>query len=315
MRAALAAETLQPARVAFRAMGCPCELQLFARARAQAPRALARAREEIERLEARYSRYRDDSIVSEINRVAHDGGRIALDAETATLFDYAAACFEQSGGRFDITSGILRRAWRFDGGALPSREEIAPLLDRVGFDRLRIRGGELSFATRGMEIDLGGVVKEYAVDRVVRLLADEGSAMVNLGGDIAVAGAHPDGSAWRIGIRHPRAKAEMLATIELAEGALATSGDYERCIEVEGRRYGHILDPRSGWPVAHLASVSVVADLCTVAGSVATLGMLAERDGPAWLRASGLAHLWVDVDGAIGGSLAPAREHQRDGGR
>jgi thiamine biosynthesis lipoprotein len=95
-----------------------------------------------------------------------------------------------------------------------------------------------------------------------------------------------------------------MSAIALRGGALATSGDYERCVEIGGVRYGHILNPKTGWPVRHLASVSVVADLCVVAGSASTIAMLKERDGPRWLAELGVRHLWVGVDGRVGGSLA-----------
>ncbi|MEZ4215958.1 MAG: FAD:protein FMN transferase [Myxococcota bacterium] len=312
-------------RAAFRAMGSPCEIQVFARRPEAARAALVAARADVELLEARYSRYRPDSIVAAINRAAAAGGAVDVDDETATLLDYAQACFAQSDGRFDVTSGVLRRAWRFDRGALPDAACIEALLPRVGWDRVDWRRPRLAFPVAGMEIDFGGIVKEYAVDRVLaQLLRARGvaSAMVNLGGDVAVGGARPDGAPWRIGIRHPRDRDAVLATVALRAGALATSGDYERCLEVDGVRYGHILDPRSGWPVARMASVSVVADLCVVAGSVATIGMLADADGPAWLAASGLAHAWTDVDGEVGGALANAPPQracaaraQRSGGR
>jgi thiamine biosynthesis lipoprotein len=156
-----------------------------------------------------------------------------------------------------------------------------------------------------MEIDFGGVVKEYAVDRVTTLCREAGvrHGLVNLGGDVGIVGPRPDGAPWRIGIRHPRRPGEVLETLELRAGALATSGDYERCIVVGGVRYGHILDPRTGWPVRHLASVSVVADLCVVAGSAATIGVLEAERGPAWLEKVGLPHRWVDVHGRSGGAI------------
>jgi thiamine biosynthesis lipoprotein len=127
--------------------------------------------------------------------------------------------------------------------------------------------------------------------------------VVNLGGDIKVIGPRADGHPWRIGIKHPRSATTLLDTVELSEGALASSGDYERCIVVDGVRYGHILNPLSGWPVRHLAAVSVVADFCVIAGSASTIAMLKEEAGAAWLAALGLRHLWVDVDGRSGGDL------------
>lgn len=117
-------------------------------------------------------------------------------------------------------------------------------------------------------------------------------------------GPHADGSPWRVGIRHPRNAGAVLQTIELHSGALASSGDYERCIMLNGVRYGHVLNPKTGWPVRRMASVSVVGDFCVVAGSAATIAMLKEDKGPTWLAGLGLPHLWVDVNGEEGGELA-----------
>ncbi|MEX2207452.1 MAG: FAD:protein FMN transferase [Myxococcota bacterium] len=287
-------------------MGSPCELQLFADDPVIARRAAALAIAGVRRLEARYSRYRDESFLSEINRVAAAGGRIAVDGETAALLDYAASCHRESEGLFDITSGVLRRAWRFDRGQPPDAAQVESLLERVGWLRVVWERPVLAFPVPGMELDLGGVVKEYAADRAARLCREAGvaSGLVNLGGDIALVGPRPDATPWRIGIRHPRDRHALIRTIELARGALASSGDYERCIVFEGVRYGHILNPRTGWPVRQLASVSVVAELCVLAGSAATIAMLREERGAAWLEATGLPSYWVDVRGETGGSLA-----------
>jgi thiamine biosynthesis lipoprotein len=297
----------QPYRRIFRAMGSPCDLQLFAASESEAARVADAAVAEVERLEALYSRFRSESLLSEINRVAAAGGSLRVDPETARLLDYADACFRTSGGLFDVTSGILRRAWRFDRAELPDPALVRSLLERVGWQKVEWQAPVLRFPLAGMEIDLGGVVKEYAVDRVASLCREAGAphALVNLGGDVGVVGPRPDGSPWRIGIRHPRRPGAVIETLDLRAGALATSGDYERCIQIDGVRYGHILSPRTGWPVRQLASVSVVADLCVVAGSAATIAVLEETRGPGWLAELGLPHHWVDVHGRVGGSLAP----------
>ncbi len=291
-------------RTAFKAMGSPCEVQLYARRVDQAQAAAALALADIQRLEARYSRYRKDSYLAEINRCAAAGGAMEVDPETASLLDYAQTCYRQSGGLFDITSGILRQAWRFELGKLPDLQQIAGLLDKIGWEKVVWEAPTLRFPMPGMEIDLGGVVKEYAADRaaVLCLQAGIGHGLVNLGGDIKIIGPHPDGGPWRVGIRHPRRNA-VLETVALTSGAMASSGDYERCIVVGNTRYGHVLNPKTGWPVAKLAAVSVIADFCVVAGSASTIAMLKERQGPKWLRSLGLKHVWVDVKGGVGGSL------------
>ncbi len=116
-------------------------------------------------------------------------------------------------------------------------------------------------------------------------------------------GPRNDGSPWRVGIRHPRDKDALLDTLLLYEGALASSGDYERCIVANGMRYGHVLNPKTGWPVRYLAAVSVVGDFCVVSGSASTIAMLKEEQGIEWLKELGLPHLWVDVNGNTGGKL------------
>jgi thiamine biosynthesis lipoprotein len=290
---------------AFNAMGSPCDIQLYADNLAQAKQIAEQVMADVYRLEARYSRYRRDSFLSAINAVAASGGAITVDEETAGLLNYALACYQQSDGLFDITSGILRRAWRFDRNVLPDQAQINTLLTHVGWHKLRWHPPVLEFPCSGMEIDFGGVVKEYAVDRAAALCRAAGikHGVVNLGGDIKIIGSRPDGEAWRIGIRHPRQQGTVIETLLLHEGALASSGDYERCIVLDGVRYGHVLNPKTGWPVRHLAAVSVVGDFCVVAGSASTIAMLKEDDGPAWLDSLGLPHLWVDVQGNSGGSF------------
>lgn len=288
-------------------MGTRCETQLYANTADQAARAAAAVQADVDRLEALYSRYRDTSFLSRINGVAATGGSIDVDAETAHLLDYAATCHAESGGLFDITSGILRRAWNFKSGKLPAAQEVQTLLRHVGWDKLRWHSPHtLEFPEPGLELDFGGVVKEYAADRAATICREHGAehALINLGGDIRVAGPHPDGSPWRIAIRDPRQPDAVLQTLQLFCGALASSGDYERCIDINGVRYGHILNPLTGWPVRHMAAVSVAADFCVVAGSAATIGMLLEEKGAEWLRQLGLPHTWVDVNGTCGGALA-----------
>jgi FAD:protein FMN transferase len=290
----------------FQAMGTRCETQLYAKTAGQAARAAAAVQADVDRLEALYSRYRDTSFLSRINRVAASGGSIDVDAETAHLLDYAATCHAESGGLFDITSGVLRRAWNFKSGKLPARDEVETLLKHVGWNKLRWHSPHtLEFPEPGLELDFGGVVKEYAADRAATICREQGAehALINLGGDIRVAGPHPDGSPWRVAIRDPRKPDGVLQTLEIFSGALASSGDYERCVEIGGVRYGHILNPLTGWPVRHMAAVSVAAEFCVVAGSAATIGMLLEEKGAEWLQQLGLPHTWIDVHGTCGGTL------------
>ena len=289
----------------FKAMGSPCSIQFYTENLKQAKHAAKIVMDDVYRLEAKYSRYRADSFLSEINRIAATGGSIDVDDETAGLLDYAATCYQQSDGLFDITSGILRRVWDFKSGLIPSQEIIQSLLEKIGWHQLNWQRPMLTCTVPGMEIDLGGVVKEYAVDRAASLCWSAGirHGIVNLGGDVKIIGPHDDGSPWRIAIRHPRQADGVLTALLLYSGAVASSGDYERCITLNGIRYGHVLNPKTGWPVNYMAAVSVIGEFCVVAGSASTIGMLKEEQGSDWLNALGLPHLWVNVHGDVGGSL------------
>ncbi len=289
----------------FTAMGGPCELQLYAASPAQAQAALDTGEAEVRRLEAHYSRYRDDSVVARINRSA-GGAPVEVDEETASLLDYAHTAFAQSDGAFDLTTGALRRVWDFKARRVPDQAGVEAVLRHVGWRKVRWARPRLTLP-ESMELDFGGVVKEYAADCAARALArcGIGHGLVELGGDIALVGPHPDGSAWQVGIRHPRDPERAIATVELARGAIASSGDYERFFESGGHRYCHILDPRTGWPVQGVASVSVLASTCLVAGTVSTIAMLkGPADGPRWLAELGLPHLCVDTGGTVSGTLA-----------
>ncbi len=299
-----------PERFRFRAMGSPCELRLYG-----PPGRVARAAEsalrEVRRLEAKYSRFRDDSLTAAIHASAGTGSGIEVDPETASLLDYAAAAWRESGGRFDITSGVLRRAWDWKSGRLPAAGQIAALLPLIGFDKLRWERPRLWLPRAGMELDFGGFVKEYAADRAAGCCREAGVArgLVDLGGDLAAIGPHPDGSAWRVGVRDPRRPERALAQVELRSGAIASSGDYERGMWVDGVRYSHILDPRTGWPARGPAAVSVVAPHCLVAGTATTVAMLhPPAAARRFLRGLGLPHLCVLPDGSVTGSLSAHRD-------
>ncbi|MSR17065.1 MAG: FAD:protein FMN transferase [Methylococcaceae bacterium] len=274
----------------FSAMGSPCELQFYAENEVISQKVAQKIISDIKRLECKYSRYRSDSFLSKINIVAALGGSLSIDEETAGLLNYAQTCYALSDGLFDITSGILRQAWKFDTLVLPDDKIIQSLLKKIGWQKLQVENSILSFLQAEMELDFGGIVKEYAADRASTLCLNAGilHGIINLGGDIKIIGAHPDGKPWRVGIQHPRDKTKIWKVVKLKRGALASSGDYERCMVIDGVRYGHILNPKTGYPVRHLAAVSVVADLCVVAGSAATIAILKEKEGEKWLKSLGL---------------------------
>jgi len=242
-------------------------------------------RAETHRIEAKFSRYRP-SVITDIN--AHAGEAVEVDAETADLLDYASLCHRLSEGRFDITSGVLRRAWRFDrSDAVPTEMQVGAALRYVGWHRVLWDRPHLKLAA-GMEIDLGGIGKEYAVDRTIGLAIARApcAVMVNLGGDLRVSGTKQDGSAWRVAIEDVDRAGSAAGMIDLASGALATSGDAHRHVLRDGTRYGHILDPRNGWPVTDAPrAVTVHAPTCTEAGLLAKLALLSGSGAEAFLRA------------------------------
>jgi thiamine biosynthesis lipoprotein len=277
----------------FRAMASDCELLLEAEDAAVAFAVLRLVTDEARRIERKYSRYRADNILHRINSA--DGAPVEVDEETAGLLDYAAQCHRLSGGRFDITSGVLRRAWRFDGSdRLPAPAEIAPLLARVGWDRVEWRRPRLRLLP-GMEIDLGGIGKEYAVDRAAALARARGmvSFVINFGGDLHVGGPRRSGAPWNIGVEDPDAAGPAaLAQLKVRKGGVATSGDARRFLLKDGRRYGHILDPRTGWPVEGAPrSVTVVGPTCLEAGMLATFAILHGAAARAFLENQGVVFL------------------------
>ena len=150
-----------------------------------------------------------------------------------------------------------------------------------------------------MEIDFGGFGKEYAADRAAAALLAQGieSGYVNLSGDVHVLGPKADGAPWGIGIQHPRDPRKVIATIPVHRGGLATSGDYERYFEQDGKRYCHILNPHTGMPVNHWQSVSVLASTTLTAGSLCTIAMLKEADALSFLEQAGAVYLALDAQG------------------
>jgi len=318
-------------RFPFQAMACHCEVvlatdptdadparlevhahaqgQARGQARGQAERQAQTAIDEVLRIEAKFSRYREDSVIARINAAAgHDP--VVCDSETAQLLAYADQLHRISGGLFDITAGVLRRAWNFKEPRLPAPEVLEPLLALIGWDRVQHRGHTVHLPVAGMQLDFGGFGKEYAADRAGAMLQRAGvkHGYVNLGGDMRFIGPKPGGAPWMVGIQHPRVTGEVVATLPMFSGGLATSGDYERYFEIDGQRYCHILDPRTGMPVKHWRSVSAMAPLAVVAGNATTIAMLAQAQGLDFLRSSGLKFLAVDAQGDIHTQVAPELE-------
>lgn len=290
-------------RFSFKAMGSTCEVQFYSDSRVAAKDITRQLSAEISRLERKYSRFRNDSAIADINHSAGNDFGVKIDKETQSLFRHALSCYEQSNGLFDVTSGVLYRAWDFRSGIVPTQSQLDKLLPLVGFNKLSWRKSRV-LVPAGMEVDFGGIVKEYAADSAAKLARSLGveHGLVNLGGDFTVIGPQPGNLPWTVGVANPKEPGTLMAKIDLLEGGLASSGDYERFFMHEGKRYSHILNPKTGWPSSGLRAVSVASNLCTLAGSVATIAMLRDdADGKTWLTESGLPHVYMDSEEAIGG--------------
>ena len=292
----------------FPAMAGMNEVRIAGADKALLHRAAQAAIAEVRRIETRYSRYDPDSIVSRINAAAGSGRALAVDEETAGLLAFAGQLYAISEGCFDITAGVLRRAWDFRQPRLPQAAELRALLPLIGWSKVRCAAGAVELPLAGMELDFGGFGKEYAADRAAAVLGQAGVAhgYVNLGGDIRVIGPRPDGSGWCFGLQHPRRADALIGQVALRDGALATSGDYERFFELDDQRYCHLLDPRSGWPVVHWQSVSVIAPTCAAAGALCTLAMLMGEQGLAFLQSQEADFMVIDEAGSGQASVGMA---------
>ena len=278
-------------RAKFTAMANPCELLIETQDYRLANEVATLAAGEALRIERKYSRYRDDGIVSTINRA--NGKSISLDDETAQLIDFSTALWRLSESAFDITSGVLRHIWKFtEPTSVPTADAVAAMLERVGWHRVTWRRPILHLPAT-MEIDLGGVGKEYAVDRAVMLIESltDVPVLVNFGGDLRTAGQRPMSGSWQVGIESIAQHGRAQNLIKLESGALATSGDTRRCIEIGGQRFGHIIDARTGWPTQNAPrSITVAADTCSQAGSLTTLAMLQGNNAESFLSSQGIRH-------------------------
>jgi len=270
---------------AFEAMASPCELLLALDDKFQADELLSIAASEAWRIEQKFSRYRDDGIIPRIN---NNGGKpITVDDETAKLLNFAYQCHELSDGLFDITSGILRKAWPFrPDSTLPSQQLIDSLLPFVGLEKAQWIAPHFTFPD-GMQIDFGGIGKEYAVDRALGLLVAQVDApvLINFGGDIACNRCPNEDSPWRIGIEKPEHQNQADRFLQVRTGALATSGTTQRYLMDKGKRYSHVLNPLTGWPIEDQPlSVTVAAPSCMQAGMLATFAMLQGKEAEEFLE-------------------------------
>lgn len=270
---------------------------------ADAEQALLQAQNRIVELEGLWS---VTDTGSDIYRINHSGGQpVAVREDTAELVSFALEMAEKTGGALEPTIYPVLAAWGFttDGNRVPSGEEIEGFLECVGHHRVHLEDGHISLETGGM-LDLGAVGKGYAGDEAVQVLRENGvsSALLDIGGNIQAIGTKPDGSCWRVGLKDPFSGG-VLGVIRMADGAVVTSGSYERYfIGEDGKRYGHIIDPATGYPVDNgLASVSVIAGEGKLCDALSTALFVMGKDGAEdyWRQHRDFDMIMVMEDGNI----------------
>lgn len=285
------------------AMGTTVEVYLYAADAGRAAALFEAVFEEIERVEAALSTYRSTSELSRINTYA-DAMPVTTDPEVFGLIGRALAFSRQTDGAFDITVGRLMKAWGFfrGQGRFPSTDELAEARKQTGWQYVTLdtTARAVRLGRMGLQLDMGAIGKGYAIDQVVRLLRAQGVSAVLIGtgqSSYYAVGAPPGEAGWPIKVPVPFDRAQTLSTVRLRDAALSTSGNYEKFFELEGRRYCHIMDPRTGRPVEGMVQVTVIApsaaDSDALATSVFVLGpdagktLLDDHPGTAALLVTG----------------------------
>ena len=256
-----------------------------------------------ERCENLFSRTIPTSDVSRINDAG--GEACEVDPMTADLIGRALAYCRDSQGLFDITIGAVSRLWDFREGVVPGAEEVSEALEHVGWERVEVTESAVRLTDSGAALDLGGIAKGYITDRLIDLFVERGvsSAYVNLGGNVAVLGPKATGEPWSIGVRDPfdEGGESVVAKVTSTSGSVVTSGLYERSFERQGRRYWHILDPRTGYPVeTDLVSASIFSARSVDGdGNTKALFMLGVDAALDYLERRGLDGLLVGQDARL----------------
>ncbi len=268
--------------------------------------AIEKAFSEIEKLDKLLNFFSDKSELSEINKNAGKKA-VKVSPETFEVIERALYASEKTGGAFDVTIGTEITLWDFHNKVKPEDKAIRERLSLVNYKGILLnkRASSVYLNKKGMLIDLGGIAKGYAADKAVEVMKKKGikSGLVSVAGDIKAFGLKPDGKPWKIGIKNPRAKNEddeIMATIELTDMAISTSGDYERYFIIEGKRYHHILNPKTGYPADGCRSVSIIAKDGAITDPFSTgIFTLGAEKGMKLLEEMGLDGIIVDKDGKI----------------
>ncbi|MEK9989923.1 MAG: FAD:protein FMN transferase [Halieaceae bacterium] len=257
-------------------------------------------------LEARYSRFKPDSLISQINARAGTGVLTPIDLETQSLIDLSDQLWRETNGLFDPTVGVLNQLWDFRTGRATTHVQLVDLLEKVGWDRVEIYESGIRLPEAGMEIDFGGLVKEFAADAAASILREAGfqSALIELAGDIVAIGIDSHDGPWKVGIRDPRGPANSIVSVKLTNAAVCSSGNYARRFYHKGKFVSHLLHPRTGQPIDGPCSVTVVGESALIAGALATVGCLQDEvHAESWLRQSGLPWLMIDKKNQCYGPL------------
>lgn len=261
---------------AFYVMGTVIEFKLYCRNKEFCNEAIFEAYSEVKRLDDMLSNYKSDSNLAQVNSYAGKG-RIKVPSEFIELTERAVYFSNLTDGAFDITVGELVDLWRNSQQKddMPDEKVIKRTVSEcVGSKKISLypREKEIELKSSCLSIDFGGIGKGYAVDRALKILRDKGieNGLINFSGNIYAIGSPPGEEGWRIAIKHPRMKDEALTFIEVRDMAVSTSGDYERYFEIGGKRFSHIIDPRTGYPVEYVPSVTVIAENATDADALST---------------------------------------------
>jgi thiamine biosynthesis lipoprotein len=272
----------------------------------KAEKAIDRAFSEIEKLDRLLNFFSDSSELSEINRNAGLKA-VAVSPETFEVIEKAIYVSGKTNGAFDVTIGSVTTLWDFHKRVKPEDKKIKERLPLVNYKNITLnkKSSSVYLKKKGMLIDLGGIAKGYAADKAVEALKREGikSGLVSVSGDIKAFGLKPDSKPWKIGIRNPRAKNkedEIMATIAMTGMAISTSGDYERYFIIEGKRYHHILNPKTGYPSDGCLSVSIIAKDGSVTDPFSTgIFVLGAEKGIKLLEETGIDGIIIDKNGKI----------------
>jgi len=284
-------------KISFDAMASPCEVLVRSLDKEFCHRIAKLVFNETLRIQNKFSRYLDSNLVAQMNR--SNGQDVNIDLETYNLLEFANNLFQLSNGLFDITSGALRRIWTFEPRAKPpSRQDIESTIESIGFNLIHY-DQQLFKMPRGMQIDFGGIGKEYAVDQATKLVFDsckkqKASYLINFGGDLSAIQFDKNHPQWLVGVESTNKVDNKESIIKIAHGSVATSGNTKRFFVYNGKSYGHLLNPLTGYPIDGAPrSITAFANSCVLAGSYTSLAMLQGKDAESFLKDQSIKYICI----------------------